>query len=251
MPQHKGQTTRTHTTLYWLIPLVMPFLILSTLITLIISEPFLRAQYGRSAFPLDPLGLSQEERFQLAAVSIHYLQSFDSAEETIQLLAEQTLPDGASLYSQAELDHMVDVKHLTDFIRGLSGATWLIAGLAIGWLVYKKQPLIVLRAVSKGSLLAASLFVVLMISSAFLWSTFFVKFHELFFAAGTWTFSPTSGLIRLYPEYLWFTVGLTITGGALAAAMALMLASELSMAWCLRKVRHQSESVSDFPHPAL
>jgi uncharacterized membrane protein len=90
-----------------------------------------------------------------------------------------------------------------------------------------------------------------MISSAFLWSTFFVKFHELFFADGTWTFSPTSGLIRLYPEYLWFTVGVTITGGALVAAMTLMLAAELSLAWHLYKLRRQSESASDSPHPAL
>jgi integral membrane protein (TIGR01906 family) len=251
MPQQKDQTARTHAILYWLIFLTLPFLILSTIITAIISEPFLRAQYDRSSFPPDPLGLSQEERFQLEAVSIHYLQSLDSAEGTIHLLAEQTLPDGTLLYSQAELNHMVDVKYLTDFIRGLSGATWLILGLAIGWLIHKKQPLTVLRAISKGSLLAASLFVVLMISSAFLWSTFFVKFHELFFADGTWTFSPTSGLIRLYPEYLWFTVGVTITGGALVAAMTLMLAAELSLAWHLYKLRRQSESASDSPHPAL
>ncbi|MFQ5633112.1 MAG: DUF1461 domain-containing protein, partial [bacterium] len=74
-------------------------------------------------------------------------------------------------------------------------------GLAIAWLIRKIQPLTALRAISKGSLLAASLFVVLAIASVFLWSTFFVEFHELFFADGTWTFSPTSGLIRLYPEY--------------------------------------------------
>jgi uncharacterized membrane protein len=94
------------------------------------------------------------------------------------------------------------------------------------------------------------LFVVLALSSAFLWSTFFVKFHELFFADGTWTFSPTSGLIRLYPEYLWFSVGLTITGGALAVAMTLMFAAELSMAWLLRKQRRQPGSATDSPYPA-
>jgi integral membrane protein (TIGR01906 family) len=251
MPQRKNQRDRTHTILYWLILLTIPFLILSTLITFIISEPFLRAQYGRSSFPPDPLGLSQDERFQLAAVSIQYLQNLDSAEESIYLLAEQKLPDGMALYSQEELNHMVDVKRLTDLIRMLSGVSWLIVVVSVGWLARKKQSLMALRAVSKGSLLAASLFVVLAFSSAFLWSTFFVKFHELFFADGTWTFSPTSGLIRLYPEYLWFSVGLTITGGALAVAMTLMFAAEFSMAWLLRKQRRQPDSAADSPHPAL
>ncbi|MCP4416947.1 MAG: DUF1461 domain-containing protein, partial [Chloroflexi bacterium] len=199
MPQRKNQTDKRHTALYWLIIFIMPFLILSTLITLIVSEPFLRAQYARSSFPPDPLGLSQDERFQLAAVSIQYMQSLGSAEETIHLLAEQTLPDGTALYSQAELNHMVDVKRLTDIVRVLSGASLLFVGVTVGWLIRKKQPLTALRSISKGSLLAASLFVVLAIASVFLWSTFFVKFHELFFADGTWTFSPTSGLIRLYP----------------------------------------------------
>ena len=146
---------------------------------------------------------------------------------------------------------MVDVKHLTDMIRVLSGVSLLFVGATVGWLIRKKQPLMALRAISKGSLLAASLFVVLALASVFLWSTFFVKFHELFFADGTWTFSPTSGLIRLYPEYLWFTVGLTITGGALATAMTLMLAAEFSMAWRLRKLRLQPDFASDSPYPAV
>ncbi len=249
MPQRKNQTNQSHTILYWLVLLAIPILILSTLITLIISEPFLRAQYDRSSFPSDPFGLSQDERFQLAAVSIHYLQSLDSAEGSIHLLAEQTLPDGTALYSQAELNHMVDVKRLTDLIRVLSGASLLFVGVTAGWLIREKQPLIALRAISKGSLLAASLFVVLALASVFLWSTFFVKFHELFFADGTWTFSPTSGLIRLYPEYLWFTVGFTITGGALAVAMTMMLSAEFSMAWRLRKLRLQPDSASDSPYP--
>ena len=250
MPQRKNQTDRAHTILYWLILPAIPFLILSILITLIVSEPFLRAQYGRSSFPPDPLGLSQDERFQLAAVSIHYLQSLDAAEETIHLLAEQTLPDGTTLYTQPELNHMVDVKHLTDMIRVLSGVSLLFVGATVGWLIRKKQPLMALRAISKGSLLAASLFVVLALASVFLWSTFFVKFHELFFADGTWTISPTSGLIRLYPEYLWFTVGFTITAGALAVAMTMMLAAEFSMAWRLRKLRRQPDFASGSPYPA-
>lgn len=45
---------------------------------------------------------------------------------------------------------------------------------------------------------------------------FFVQFHELLFPPDTWTFSSTSGLIRLYPQLFWYRVGLAIIGRIMA-----------------------------------
>jgi uncharacterized membrane protein len=40
----------------------------------------------------------------------------------------------------------------------------------------------------------------------------FVAFHQVFFAAGTWTFEYSDTLIRLFPNRFWFDAALTIAG---------------------------------------
>ena len=51
------------------------------------------------------------------------------------------------------------------------------------------------------------------------WEIFFVQFHELLFPPGTWTFSYTDSLIRLFPEQFWFDVGVLVSGGVFVAGL--------------------------------
>jgi len=44
------------------------------------------------------------------------------------------------------------------------------------------------------------------------WDEFFTQFHELFFASGSWVFSYSDSLIRLYPVRFWQDAALTIGG---------------------------------------
>jgi integral membrane protein (TIGR01906 family) len=50
---------------------------------------------------------------------------------------------------------------------------------------------------------------------------FFVGFHEVFFAPGTWTFRYSDTLIRLFPERFWRDTFLTLGGLALLGGLLL------------------------------
>jgi integral membrane protein (TIGR01906 family) len=66
---------------------------------------------------------------------------------------------------------------------------------------------------TSGFLLALVLFVLLS------WQTFFVTFHDIFFAPGTWTFDRSDSLIRLFPDNFWSDAGTILTVGALIAGL--------------------------------
>jgi hypothetical protein len=98
------------------------FTILATLcflsslaVLLIISPAFLRQQYARLSADADTF--SPRERLELALPAVAYLDSFQSPETAVATLQTQMLPDGTPLYTTSELDHLLDVKQLTDLIR--------------------------------------------------------------------------------------------------------------------------------------
>jgi integral membrane protein (TIGR01906 family) len=51
----------------------------------------------------------------------------------------------------------------------------------------------------------------------------FVAFHNVFFAAGTWTFEYSDTLIRLFPERFWRDIFLWVGGLTLASGLTLGL----------------------------
>ncbi len=53
------------------------------------------------------------------------------------------------------------------------------------------------------------------------WDSFFTRFHQLLFPAGSWTFAYSEGLIRLFPEKFWFDVGISIGAGTLVEAVVI------------------------------
>ncbi|MDV7390484.1 hypothetical protein RZS08_03980, partial [Arthrospira platensis SPKY1] len=80
----------------------------------------------------DAAGWSQEERLDLALLTLAYLQHPEAAETAVRFLEKERLPGTQEpLYNERELAHLVDVKRLTDDIIGwrdqLNG--WLGLGL--------------------------------------------------------------------------------------------------------------------------
>lgn len=68
-----------------------------------------------------------------------------------------------------------------------------------------------------GSILTVVLFAVLGVLAVLGWDTFFTRFHEVFFAEGTWTFYLDDSLIRLFPPQFWIDAGIAV------AALTLIL----------------------------
>jgi hypothetical protein len=98
--------------------MLSPLLLTRLTVSALISPAYPRYVYGRSDFPPDPHGMTANERLELALAAVAYLQQSEPAARAIQMLAGQAAPGVDSpLYSPAELEHLVDVKNITDALR--------------------------------------------------------------------------------------------------------------------------------------
>jgi integral membrane protein (TIGR01906 family) len=211
------------TLIRWLVIIAMPFFLGFGTIRAIIAWDYPAFEYQR--IPPDVYGFSPEERLELARATLTYLQRQERAEDMIFLLEDLRLPGTNSpLYNESEIDHMLDVKHLTDAIRigaFVSGAMVLI-GLAI-LLIPRENRRFGWRTLMFGGLATVIALAAIAISILIAWPIFFVLFHEMLFPPGTWTFAYTDSLIRLFPEQFWFDFGLIATGGTFLLGIVVAL----------------------------
>ncbi len=207
----------------FIVALVTPIFLLLTAGHLFINDWYLQYEYGKPDFPRDPFGFTQQQRLELATVSIRFLQSREPAEQAVRLLAAQRLPGTAQpLFGPDELSHMVDVKRFTDVLWRVQYAAGLIALGGLALLLANPRTryagyrgIFWAGAATAGFLVCLALFVLLS------WRMFFVVFHELFFPPGTWTFNYDTSLIRLYPDRFWFDAGTLITLGTFGVGLGL------------------------------
>jgi integral membrane protein (TIGR01906 family) len=202
-----------------LIILAMPVFLALTAGHLLVNVWYLEYEYGKADFPPDPYGFTQQQRLDLATVSIRFLQRREPAEVAIELLEVQRLPGtDKPLFDQDEISHMLDVKRFTDVLWRIQYAAGLIViGGLILLLARKDTRPEGYRALFLGGAWTAGLLAFLVIFVLLSWRMFFVTFHELFFPPGTWTFDWSNSLIRLYPDRLWFDAATIITVGMLLA----------------------------------
>ena len=207
--------------LRWIGALCVPFLIACVVTTAVIQPWYPTWEYGKANFPEDTFGWTQDERLDLAMVSVDFLRSWGSADDTIYMLEEQTMPDSDELlFTENEVLHMYDVKVRTNIIRWLILALGAIVllGLAVSGTAVKRW-----RMMRQGGILAILLLIGIGIFFLAAWDTFFTQFHEILFPAGNWSFPYSSSLIRLFPNKFWFDVGAIIVGGTFGTGLLLTL----------------------------
>lgn len=199
----------------WLVIIAMPFLLGFGMIRAVIAWDYPAFEYQR--IPADVYGFTPEQRLELANATLRYIQRGEPAATVIHLLEELRLPGTEQpLYNEREIDHMLDVKRLTDVIR--TGA--LIAGgiVLIGLLILlipQNTRQFGWRTMMLAGLATLSVLAIIALAILIAWPFFFVQFHELLFPPDTWTFAYTDSLIRLFPEQFWFDVGVIISVGTL------------------------------------
>ena len=208
-----------HTAIRWIIIIAMPFFLGLGMILAVIAWDYPSFEYQRIA--PDRFGFTPEERLNYAHATLDYLQRPEPSEEVIFLLEDLRLPNSDDpLYKEREIGHMLDVKDLTDGIRTL---WWITAVLVIVGLAYLLlQPVLRstgYRAIYQGGLATVIILAAIAVFIGVGWSIFFVQFHELLFPPGTWTFSYSDSLIRLFPEQFWFDIGVIMSVGALLLGM--------------------------------
>ncbi len=203
--------------------LAMPVFLLLTAGHLVINDWYLKYEYGKSDFPPDPFGFTQQQRLALATVSIRFLQSGAPSDVAVKLLADQRLPGtDKPLFDKDELSHMVDVKHVTIMLWRVQLVAGLIVIAGLIWLLALRETRREgYRALYRSGILTVGLLILLVLFVLSSWRMFFVLFHELFFQAGTWTFDYSTSLIRLYPDQFWFDAGTLITIGTLLTGVAI------------------------------
>jgi integral membrane protein (TIGR01906 family) len=207
----------------FIVALVTPVFLLLTAGHLLINVWYLEYEYGKPDFPRDPFGFTQQQRLELATVSIRFLQSREPAEQAVRLLEAQRLPGtDRPLFGPDELSHMVDVKRFTDVLWRVQYAAGLIAlGGLILLLANPRTRHAGYRGIFWAGAATAGFLVFLALFVLLSWRMFFVLFHELFFPPGTWTFNYDTSLIRLYPDRFWFDAGTLITLGTLGVGVVL------------------------------
>jgi len=181
------------------ISVLWPIALLMITVRLLITPLFAQVAYRLPGFPKDPFGFSQADRLKWSEPTIEYLVT----NQDISALEDLKFEDGSPLYNSRELSHMVDVKDLVSGMRvALAGTMIVIAIISVVAVRYGMERRLILGYQYGGwgliGLIAAILFlVVLNFNQLFTW------FHQVFFESGTWQFSTSDTLIRLFPMRFW------------------------------------------------
>lgn len=200
-----------------LIVLALPFFIMLGSARLLTTDQYLAFEYGKASFPPDTFGYTRQQRVDLATVNMRYVRD-NLPDDT---LANETL-DGKPVYSPREVTHMADVQ--TAF-QTVWRALWIasIVILLSGFFLWRRGDLSALAsAIQAGGFLTAALIGSIALLALLAWQVWFDNFHLIFFEPGSWLFSYSDTLIRLFPLQFWMDATFTISalgflGGLLTA----------------------------------
>jgi integral membrane protein (TIGR01906 family) len=175
-------------------------------VRLVMTPVFLHFEYTRPDFPADFYGLTTEDRLAYAPYTLVYLVEM----RPLDYLADLRFPDGEPLFNPRELHHMRDVQVVTAAAFSAAivlGGLMVIASII---LLRARRARDLLSALRAAALLTLGLIALIVILAIVSWEVFFVAFHQLFFADGTWLFAYSDTLIRLFPEQFWFDAALAV-----------------------------------------
>ncbi len=199
----------------WLVVILVPVILVLSVVRLMLTPLFVRAEYNTPNFPADKYGFSLEERLHWSEIALQYLLN----SEGIEFLGDLTFEDGSPLYNEREQHHMLDVKIVVQqamvVLAGALTFVILVGVWARGtdrWWEYR-------QSLSRGGWLTVGIIGLVIVAIVLSFDVFFVAFHKVFFEGETWIFRYSDTLIRLFPVRFWRDTfiavgGITLTGGA-------------------------------------
>ena len=183
-----------------IVTVAVPAVLLGNALLILLVPWMADVQYAIPGFPDDPLGLTGEDRSDLAETGIRSIWPIGQGTE---LLEEATLPDGEAAFQAKEILHMDDVRHLVRTIL----AIWLVAlvagAVALHALFRRAGRAPSLTALGRGARLTLILMAVVGLFMLVSFEFFFDGFHAIFFEGDTWKFADFYTLRRIYPDAFW------------------------------------------------
>ena len=201
-----------------LIILLLPVLMILTAARFLATDRYLDFEYRKTSFPPDSFGFTDQQRFILASMNIHYVRAHLPNDE----LSKQFL-NGAPVYTSREVSHMADVQAVFQVILKVWWGALLVILLS-GFVLWRnKERMAFASAIQSGGLLTSGLILSIALLAIFAWQFWFNTFHLIFFKPGSWLFLYSDALIRLFPVEFWFDATLTISALSLAGGLSLAL----------------------------
>lgn len=220
-----------------LIAVFFPIVLLLLAIRTIATPLFLWIEYYRPGFPADTFGFSSDDRITYGSYTVDYLNNFAGP----RYLGDLVGSNGQPLFQAGEVSHMVDVKGVY-MIAMLVGLVLLLAMIFGFFYLAKRSVGGIRRALFAGSL--ATLVIIIGIGAFALlaWDQFFTQFHQIFFANGTWTFSISDTLIKLFPEQFWLD-----SGGTIGVLVFLVASLTFAFSWPTKRRRELAAAAGRRP----
>lgn len=131
---------------------------------------------------------------------------------------DESLGGRGPILTDPERSHMRDVGALVRTLALIEIGALVV--FVLGWWRLRRERSRRGRLLLSGAALVGGASILLAALFAISFDFAFAAFHALFFKAGTWQFSIDSGLIRLFPEPLWFDASL-LAGGSIAVGALL------------------------------
>ena len=202
-----------------ILAIFIPYILLMTGIRLVMTPAFPAMQYERAGFPQDPYGFTIQERTKWSDYAVSYLTN-DAGIEFLGNLQDET---GLKIFTPDELSHMEDVKAV---VTTASIVWYVLGGVSIAillWFVIMRQWESIRKVLNAGGWITIGLLGALLVFLAVSFDKLFEYFHRLFFADGTWTFSQSSTLIRLFPFEFWRDAFVLVIGFAMLVGVLLVV----------------------------
>lgn len=209
----------------WIVTLGVPLLLILGSVRLAMTPQFLSFEYHRPDMHHDPYGFTLEDRLRWGPLGIEYLVT----DADISLLGDLRFENGNPMFSERELQHMVDVKVVTRAAFFVLAAALILVPLCALYLWRSGRRSQLREALLRGAIFTLGGIIAVVFGAIVAWDMFFSLFHQLFFADGTWIFYTSDSLIRLYPEKFWFDTALII--GVVVIGSALLIAGIAWWSW--------------------
>ena len=202
-----------------LVILAIPLLLFSINVSLLLNPFFLKWEYSKPDFPESKL-LTNRERTTLSRSVLAYIKD----------ITDVSSLGNTKYFNEKEIKHLDDVRILTNklfLVHRVSGIL-LVYSVLFTALTNKKNYDVFLY-IFLGCLATFVIGLLLLVLVQLDFDFLFIKFHEIIFPQGLWSFDPQDTLIQLYPERFWIDSAAVFLILVLAESFVLSAVSFLLM----------------------